>query len=88
MSLVQAIEMLEQKKVLILYTTNALRLFYNDTYDITTDQLCLVNCNNWPKLLNKGEWDYYIFEKGFKEDETTEISKLMEKATNTKFYTL
>jgi len=86
MSLVQIIDTLEGK-VIVLYNEKTSRLFYRGEYDIETEQVCFVDCSNYPKLLNKGEWDYDIFDKGFKEDES-DIEKKFVLAKEAKFYNL
>ena len=67
MSLKQALEILKNGDVLVMQSLDRNRVFYNKDCDPDKTTFCFVNCTNWPELLDIGEWDWYIFQEGFKE---------------------
>jgi hypothetical protein len=64
MSLVQAINFINEGNVFVLYspTNNNMRAFVKNikNMDIDTQPMIYLNCDTWPGLLDDGEWDFYL----------------------------
>jgi len=66
MSLKQALDMLKDGRVFVMHTTQAMRGFCQDldTLDLDTQTVAYFDINFMPGLLDEGEWEYYITQKG------------------------
>lgn len=87
-SLHQALALLESGKILIMYSATRCRVFYKSEWNPDKYTICYVNCTKWPGLMDVGEWDWYIFLKGNKEQSDPDIINSLHKAKNQRYYEL
>ena len=86
MSLQKALELLSNGNVLVMQSIGRNRVFYNKECDPDKNTFCFINCTKWPGLLDVGEWDWYIFRKGYKEQLDPYMLKVFESEVKNKTY--
>lgn len=64
MSLKQAVDMLNENKVFVMYTTTGCRAFSKEPIDLDNQTVAYFDCNFMPGLMDVGEWDWYLTQEG------------------------
>ena len=62
MSLKQALDMIEEGMVFVIYTAHAMRAFVKniENLDLDAQTVAYFDCNYMPGFLGDGEWEYYL----------------------------
>ena len=75
---------LNENNIVVLYNRyNQIQIYHNncDNCNDYSDRICCANCVSVPGILDKGEWDWYILDKGNKvckcKDQLTTINNLI-----------